>query len=162
MGIFHRVKKAETPSSSQQPEYERFQQPEYHADLAGYAIDMRDNDTNVYTFVLSGWRVYLPNRASQNGSGSDDWFYLCKCGGEDCLLCYSIHGGFGPLWLCSYLSTAEASGLEQVSGTRWAQLSTRLDRRVLNLHPVQVEQARTIIKETHSRCGEITDRYLNG
>ncbi len=111
-------------------------------------------------FEYSGISEYVPNGSSRSGYGSDDWFFLCNSGKQDCILNFSVSGEFGrAVWSCAAITEEERRGIGQTGGKSVCSTFYRTDvySWLIHLHPADIETVKPIIQPPFSRMGPLTD-----
>lgn len=136
--------------------------PVFYPDLEAYQMNMHTTSCETYSFILTGAYLYSPNKSSRCGYGSDDWFFLCKCNGEDYILHFSDDAGYGTMWDSVVVSKEDAQQLHNLPDTEWGKLCWKSKRKTLNLHPDTIDSAKEIVKSTHSRTGLLSDNAFYG
>ena len=152
------------PSVEAQPESTKqiVDMPIIFPDLEARSFGMHTAAGEKYTFVLSGSYLYLPNKASRCGYGSDDWMLAGKCGDKYCILYFSDNAGYGTAWSVSFITEETALLLPEEPGLDWLEPLYKSDSRIFGLHPDSLDEAREIIKSKGSRTGPLTDNKLYG
>ncbi len=111
-------------------------------------------------FEYSGISEYVPNKSSASGYGSDEWFFLCNSGKQDCILRFSVSGEFGRgIWSCAAITEEERRGIGQTGGKSLHSTfyGTDVYSWLIHLHPTDIETVRPLIVPSYSRTGPLTD-----
>lgn len=141
---------------------EKVIKPTFYPELEEYSMRMHTDAGAKFHFVLTGLKLFHPNMGSRCGYGSDDWFFHCRFGGEDYLLCFSDDAGYGTAWDCAVISKEDAGKLHSLCDAQWNGLRIQSEARTHHLHPDSIAAAKEIVNATSSRTGPITDQRFYG
>ena len=117
-------------------------------------------------FEYNGVCKCSPNSASRSGYGSDEWFFLCKSGRQNCILRFSYSGEHGAAcWSCFPISENEIPetgnpGGEGLDKVFYDHFRTGLP--MYHLHPVDIQVVKSIIQPPFHRSGPLTDNDYIG
>lgn len=130
-------------------------------------ILMRYKDLQIM-FEYNGVCEYSPNDSSMCGYGSDEWFFLCKSGRQNCILRFSYSGEYGAAcWSCCPVPESEIPGTVSSGGNGLKKIfydhfifSAGLP--MIHLHPVDIQVVKSIIQPSFHRNGPLTDNDYIG
>ena len=170
MGIFNlfRKKHESAPVVSAEPQIAQssnpsvYDQPFYQEDLDGFQISFTRHDSTKITFELTGIRLYAPNRSSQCGSGSDDWFFLCRAEEKDYILLFTVDASCGAYWGYAAIAPEDIPRLSTENAGAWGSAWIHGTDRNTGVHPDSIEAAKAIVNCRVARTGVISDAAFYG
>lgn len=128
-------------------------------EINSFTFNMQNKYGEKLSFDLTGHALYIPNRCSACGYGSDDWFFYSQNTNVYAILNFSVNGACGAMWGYKQISKNELTLLiKENSVDNLSKIWFDKQKNFIGgLHPVSIDAAKKIIIPNYSHCRRITD-----